>query len=401
MNKLDILRYISNNNFIKIYKNYIDNYIKKNKIEDIYNKILYYLKNTNTDYRYIYKYEWKVINHEYPYIYKYYNENISKISYNDFKIKMYKNELDININYDKYYSNIEDKAIKEILIFCQKAYFISLEIKLYIENNINSCYIYKTENANIYFFSSNKIEINKRIELINNIVIIIEWLYKIRSKNKLNFYYFDTPLKKEITNYKNIKLLSCNNINSGLSYMNNIIIWRREELTKVLIHELIHFLNIDKKNNNIYHEQVGEINYPVLINESITELLAQFIHSIYISYILNKEYKKFIDIYHNELIYNWYQLSKIFNYYEIYEFNSKLIKLKFNQSSNAYSYYIIKCLISFKYYDIINIIFDKSNKYKESIKYQLNNIPYEFINKIISSLIPKDNYLNMIIYHSL
>ena len=42
MNKLDILRYISNNNFIKIYKNNLNNYSKKNKIEDIFNKILYF-----------------------------------------------------------------------------------------------------------------------------------------------------------------------------------------------------------------------------------------------------------------------------------------------------------------------------------------------------------------------
>ena len=75
MNRLDILRYISNNKSIIIYKNYLNNY-KNNEIRNIFDKILYYLKFNIINHNYIYKYSWKVINHKYPYIYQYYNKYI-------------------------------------------------------------------------------------------------------------------------------------------------------------------------------------------------------------------------------------------------------------------------------------------------------------------------------------
>ena len=46
------------------------------------------------------------------------------------------------------------------------------------------------------------------------------------------------------------KKLTSININSGLSYENNIIIYRKEELLKVLVHEMIHILDIDIKYEN-------------------------------------------------------------------------------------------------------------------------------------------------------
>ena len=60
----------------------------------------------------------------------------------------------------------------------------------------------------------------------------------------LNIEIYDTPFKKTFNcnNHKKCGKLTQNNVNSGLSYLNNIVIFRKEEMLKLLIHELIHML---------------------------------------------------------------------------------------------------------------------------------------------------------------
>ena len=41
------------------------------------------------------------------------------------------------------------------------------------------------------------------------------------------------------------KKLNCENVNTGYSWSNNIVIYRNEELLKLIIHEIIHLLDID------------------------------------------------------------------------------------------------------------------------------------------------------------
>ena len=51
------------------------------------------------------------------------------------------------------------------------------------------------------------------------------------------------------------------------------MIWRREEVLKVFIHELIHYLDLDVKNDinltKIFNYNIGKIEQPILINETM------------------------------------------------------------------------------------------------------------------------------------
>ena len=77
-----------------------------------------------------------------------------------------------------------------------------------------------------------------------------------------------------------------NNINSGLTLPGHyIILFRKEEMIKVLFHELIHYLDLDMRN---YQKELfflyDEINLKADIinpNEGYTELLALILLNIW------------------------------------------------------------------------------------------------------------------------
>ena len=107
----------------------------------------------------------------------------------------------------------------------------------------------------------------------------------------VNIEIYDTPFKKKLPCIDCNKKLSSININSGLSYENNIIIYRKEELLKVLIHEMIHILDIDIKyeNNNNKKKILNKLCINnLLINESYVESWANIIN-IYLTLKENNE----------------------------------------------------------------------------------------------------------------
>jgi len=374
---------------------------------------------------------WTNINHDLPFCYllnkkkqdtntsKQYNKILFKEfneMYNKRKIKLRNNDY---TNIIKKYSNNLNHKIIQLLNYFQTGSFVSLDVKLYTENNINIYEHYNFNHLELHFFYNENINVIEKKNIINKIYIITKWIHSLNNKYKIKLIYFDTPLTKIIN--KSDNFLSSQNVNSGSSSSNIfIMIWRREEFTKVLIHELIHYLDLDVKYddsfNNIINYQLGNLNFPVIINETITEIQAQLLHTIFISFIKGKTFNKSFDyfktLYNYELIYSLYQFSKIMNFYSIKEFNEKNLTEKFNQTSNVFSYYILKSILTLNFGDILFELnhmkqFDKNNKLicdvnqclvlSKYIKKQLKHIPIELLNKIIRELKLNDNSLKMTI----
>ena len=106
----------------------------------------------------------------------------------------------------------------------------------------------------------------------------------------MNFIYYSLPLKKQI-NFNKLKPIDTN-VNSGLAslYPNNhyIMIWRDEELLKVYIHEIIHYLVLDI--NMIRMNRIRKIicidkESNILPNEAFTDFYAIIIHSLFFLFI--------------------------------------------------------------------------------------------------------------------
>ena len=310
-----------------------------------------------------------------------YNKKIIKITDFDDYLNNYLNNQFTNLfnnftlnGQQQPQENITDEIIN-ILKYFENGTFISLDVKQYVETNINCCDIYDFEHLKLYFFTSDKNMDKTNINIIKHIVIISKWIHSLNPVYKIKFVYFDCPIPKKLNRClniqshtheqqdlhkddKNYKYLSSQNINSGSSSSNNMLmIWRREEFTKVLIHELIHYLDMDVKyddNFNKLFSNIGSINYPILVNETITEIQAQFLNTIYITgQLKNNNFDTFKTLYQFEHIFSWYQFAKIMEYYEIEKFKKKYIIEKFNQSTNAFSYYILKSILGLNFATIL------------------------------------------------
>jgi len=468
----DIIEYISNDilnikNPIKYQNKIFNNHWNKynNKIYDLFVILIDKLKNSIMTYNTesindpntkVFSHNW--INNESsePLIFKAIYEKLDKkLSFNQFNdaynkkeinIKDFKTIIDdyINIhfidNFSKQLINEQTEQTEQTQIYIDEIInvfkyfhmgsFISLDIKSYVENKINNCEIYEFDHLKLYFFTSTSTDIKIKNNLIKYIYIISKWIYSLNPIYKIKLAYYDTPFDKKLDFInKKFKFLSIQNINSGSSSSNNfIMIWRREELCKVLIHEIIHYLDIDVKHdenfNNLFNYNMGQIKYPILINETITEIQAQFLHTIYISYLsMDKTdntdhiYDTFKILYQYELIFSWYQFSKIMDYYNIEKFKKKYLIKNFNQSTNVFTYYILKCLLTLNFATIlfslnhltrlINIPKkNKCNVYSCSpiIKHIISNLKnpskklLKFINKIIKKLEFFDDSLRMTIF---
>jgi len=364
-------------------------------------------------------YQWTNTDHKYPWIYESYkikhpevNFDVFNDLYNKRKIDLYK--IDV---IDNMFDNSLDQEILEQLHSFQSGKFISTDVKLYVETKINRCSKYEFGHMNFYFFHNDQIDPQEKNDIVRNIYIISKWMYGFNPKYKINLSYFDVNIKKELNLNNQIddeyKYLSSQNINSGSSMSGvQLMLWRREELYKVLIHELVHYNDIDLKDepsiDNIYPNSIGKIDYPILVNEAITEIQAQFLHTLYLSTILSiKNNNNIIDVfkvlYNYEQIFSWYQFSKIMRYYSIKKFNNQEIHNKFNQSTNAFSYYILKSILTINFDEIILKFNHFNNNHNHPnlltlIHKIIKQPPVKLINKIIKHLELDDNSLRMTLF---
>jgi hypothetical protein len=141
-------------------------------------------------------------------------------------------------------TNIQNKInkVKQVI----NDYFMYDELRIYL-NKLNKIYKIKYHNINIYTLYDNNDDIDNDIIHIKK---VIKRAYNItKFINKIfNIYLILSPFKKE---FKSVSLTS-KNCNSGLTILYpgsdvpsvDIFIVRREEFGKVIIHEIIHHINL-------------------------------------------------------------------------------------------------------------------------------------------------------------
>ena len=267
------------------------------------------------------------------------------------------------IDCSKIYESMNDKHKINILKSIYSNMFMPLRIIQWIEESATELSIITFNNITIYLISDIKTD-----NLVTHIVTIVKWLLMISNKNnkKLDLYLFLSDIIKEIPHKCNKKECSLKreNINSGTSYNNNWIhIYRKEELFKVLIHELIHYLEIDI-NNYAYiidglcsHILMHKASKPILVNEAYTEFLAIYLHTLYISKNISHYSKKsleeiFFELLLNEEKFTLYQINKIFKISGLEDISYFRKSNDFIQYTNVISYFILKYifLINSKYF---------------------------------------------------
>lgn len=278
-------------------------------------------------------------------------------------------------------------------------------------------YRISNENNSIIYFTSKRKVFKKIPNVLRHMLIIIRMLKLLfKRKNAQTVIYFETFSKKKFPNKKN-KVLGPDEVNSGLTFLDlhkngDIILYRKEEILKVLIHELIHSNLIDEK--IVFHPSLKNfsdyfcVNYRILLNEAFTESFATIINIFYI-HINCKFDKEYLNMmFKNEMKYSLYISLKIINYYNIDKIsdvirNNNSCKIEFPQNTNVFAYYILKNILLTNHIEFANIISKNSKDYKiinENGIYSIIDLIKKKINILdnYKSISDKNNSLRLCLY---
>jgi len=230
--------------------------------------------------------------------------------------------------------------------FFKGAYKIQ-EIIDYIDE-ITDVYHYQYENLIIdVYYRKTKDKLDKK-----KIQRVLRRCHKIANQKKVfNIKLFLSPAKKVI---ETRKILTAANANSGFTFpaRNEIYIFREEEYPKVLLHELIHHIElVDNQNYKESNKMALRQHFNItddtilILNETIVELWALLLHISFVSCEYKLDFKELFDI---ELKYS------MFKTYQILKLKDK--NKKWCDYCNIYSYIVFKTIILMNIHEFLNKI---------------------------------------------
>ena len=294
-------------------------------------------------------------------------------------------------------------------------YSVKMENKIKSLKRINTVqYKFKNTNVNLFLYNNrlSKKIVNEILDLINFSITLFDKIHKPRENIKI---YFLLTNENKTINIKKDKQLIGDNINTGytqsFSDENNdfIVIYRMEELKKVLVHELIHLYNLHgfmSPSNIKINNLIKSTNKRFSIFEAYTETLAVLIYTYYYSKKNNEDFDKLIN---KQLYFSFLQSAKILYNQKINSIDD-LGKKIINETTNATSYFILKCSILnnlnlykniFNEKDGISLLNNEKIKlFDENLIKSIKNKKFkENINKSLEDL--KNNKINNILLKSL
>jgi hypothetical protein len=273
---------------------------------------------------------------------------------------------------------------KEHLVPTNFSKYFPLTIKKYIEQTPKTFYVYTIKimerNFKIQFIDFLKNSSYENICYFNNFIMnIVIWFYMLKNYSNplccksLSIFIYMTPFTKKMPS-SNSFVLDASNINTAFTTScpvdGEIIIYRKEEWFKVLIHESFHAFGVDFSNINTDDLTnkiltIYKVNSDVNLFETYSEFWAEIINIVFCSNhflkynkisIQNNEhfFSKVFLIYLNiEKKYTLFQVSKILDFMGIsYKdlFNGKA-KQNYKEKTNILAYYIIKLVLIYNYDD--------------------------------------------------
>ena len=207
---------------------------------------------------------------------------------------------------------------------------------------------------------------------------ILAWLYIVNEyasqtcSNTLAIFIYHTSLTKELPVSTN-EILDENNVNTAFTRScpinSEIVVFRKEEWFKVLMHETFHNFALDfsDMNNSACHAKILSIfpvNSEVNLFEAYTEFWARIMNVLFCSYFNTKNKHDLNEFLENteyfinlESIYSFFQLVKVLGfmnveYRNLYEQNSvsdHIRKTLYKENTNVLSYYVITLILIYNY----------------------------------------------------
>ena len=385
--------------------NFIDLLISNNIISDRISKENYQLIKkiigTNElfqikDFKYIVKKSSDIITKMYTNFNLYNESNFKKINITPTNYQQIRKDLHYYPSYD------ENKALEIINI--SKKINNRFDYELHID----------TIKINLFFYCE-----NEDINLFNNLAHIIFLFVKTFGINKdkfnnynIRFLLIDFPRELKSDNFKENSERGFFNNSSGVHIMSKkeLVVSRKNGITGLLIHELIHMLGLDFcynfkdntqvninnwnnkwiENNNVIKENNNIISFiESICNTNSSYFLALF-NSIFICNKLNQPnnlIKYFKYFYYIEYLYCFVNGSKLLSFFGFNNYDSffnNITNRKFYQNALVFEYIIIRIFMIFDFYQLVMKYFLKCDFNKETSDSYNKNYQTELNNKLIN-----------------
>ena len=224
-------------------------------------------------------------------------------------------------------------------------------------------------------FIVEELEVEHKINIYNRYVdAIVMWFYILneygskKCASTFTIFLYFTSLEKKLPD-SNINILDEIHVNTAFTTTcpkdSEIVIFRKEEWFKVLIHESFHNFALDFSNMSIYDStkdilSIFHVNSEVKLYESYTEFWAEIMNALFCSFfnLKNKsdieEFLSNFEFFINfERTYSFFQLVKTLdfmglNYKNMYSESNQdkiLRDTLYKEKSNVLAYYVIKTIL--------------------------------------------------------
>lgn len=291
------------------------------------------------------------------------------------KLKEIYRKIDLNDLQKKHYSQKIPSDIMNIYkdsYFCWNIvndYAASCNNYLFLKSHNITLHIYYIDNINIPFV--------KLCNVLKNCIALTKYLNMQRMFDSYIVLYPEKrflPLKNEIMN--------CKNINGGFTFLKSdkIFIFREEELSKTILHEILHHCNaihIDEYNQmNIRRlkECFNISNQTKLLpNEAVVEFFTTIFHSMFVSYETQIPYQIILNLEKQHSIKQSNKIKHLQGTDEWYE------------KTNAYCYIIFKTILLLNNEKFLSK-YELDDEFITSFIIENNKIPYTNVNKTDKSL---------------
>jgi len=207
---------------------------------------------------------------------------------------------------------------------------------------------------------------------------ILAWLYIINEygvkhcSKKLTLFIYMTSAKKELPS-TNISILDQSNVNTAFTYtcpvVSEIVVFRKEEWLKVLMHETFHnfaldFSDMNMRSCNEKILSIFKVDSEVNLFEAYTEFWAEIMNSVFCSFYLlqdkenEEEFLSNCEFFINfERTYGFFQMVKTLNfmglrYKDLYsntEESRVLRETMYKEKTNVLAYYVITLVLMNNY----------------------------------------------------
>lgn len=186
----------------------------------------------------------------------------------------------------------------------------------------------------------------EHLNCVKHVIFVLKYCMKqmpMQHSRPIVVYLFPTDIKKRFGR----GMVTPAMVNSAVAGWDYIIIYREEELLKVLMHEYIHFSRNDNftglsalSNRLQKRFPIDNRNSGILYNECWTETMATILYNRFLSDKLNIPFEELIE---GEKRHSAQQVNKMLSMQNM-TFNDFFNgKKQFKENTSAASYYIFKC----------------------------------------------------------